>query len=136
MDTCPRCGKTLLNDHGEPFCILHGTIEIPLEDVKKEVEKMKVWDAKKDEILKLLETMSMAAAEREIGMPLNSLSTVIKRWKKDGIIPQDYEPPFRSKTVIKSVKNVSDLRLPSWNEAWGDQVKVAWLNAVAAGAGK
>lgn len=110
------------------------------------------YDDRMPLIVEDLQTMRMADIERKHGMPVNSLSTIVKQWKKRGLLPADFKPFSRVKAVITTGTTSSDsdkkhhlavdsdkkhhyasnsISLPVWNEAWGDSVKVEWLRTLA-----
>jgi len=50
------------------------------------------WDPKFPAIIDDLKTMTLTSVERKHGLPLNTLSGIIKDWQKKGKLPADYEP--------------------------------------------
>jgi hypothetical protein len=112
-DRCPKCNTALLSDYGEPYCLAHGTID-PSQVIHITEEDMaSKYDNAIPQILEDLKSMNLTECEKKNGIAMQTLGSLLKRWRTEGKIPAGN----------------GGGHLPPWNEAWGDVVKVAWLAA-------
>lgn len=113
--------------------------------------KTNIYDTRALLVIEDAKTMSWRAAFTKNGIPVGSLTGLVKHWKEKGIIPENVklgkynkgggEKVHKSATPQKEdqkkqAKLITHSQLPAWNEAWGDSVKVAWLNALFVGSSR